>query len=74
MPNYDDNITLVPKTTGSYTEVSKPAVSYTVVSKGVSPASTKIPKPYTEPLAILAEDGVEILLESSVIMTVQGAL
>ena len=64
MPTYDSNITIVPKGT-------RPAT--TIVAKATRPTTTTVPKPYLEPLAILTEDGVEILMESSIVMTVQGA-
>lgn len=66
--------TITPKTTASYTVTPKTTASYTVVEKATRPTTTKVPKPYTEPLAILTEDGIEILYESGIVMTVQGAL
>lgn len=65
MPTYDSNITKVPKATRPTT---------TITAKATQPATTKLPKPYTEPLAILTEDSVEILYENEIVMTVQGAL
>jgi hypothetical protein len=64
MPTYDSN----------YTLETKPTASYTITAKGTRPTTTKVEKPYTEPLAILTEDSVEILCENSIVMTVQGTL
>ena len=75
MPTYDSNIMKVPKPSApSYTVNPKPTASYTIVAKGTRPATTKVPKPYLEPLAILTEDSVEILMENTIVLTVQGAL
>jgi len=75
MPTYDSNITKVAKPSQpSYTVNAKPSVSYTVVAKAARPTTTKVPKPYLEPLAILTEDSVEILYENEIVMIVQGAL
>ena len=74
MPTYDSNITTVAKPTASYTVSAKPTASYTIVAKGSRPTTTKVPKPYLEPLAILAEDGEELLYENEVVMTVEGTL
>ena len=73
MPTYDANITKVPKPTAATTVVEKPTASYTITPKTTA-SYTVTPKPYTEPLAILTEDGIEILYESGIVMTVQGAL
>jgi hypothetical protein len=56
-----------------YTKVAKPTASYTTVAKPVA-SYTKVAKPCLEPLAILTEDGVEILCEDGRIMVVEGAL
>lgn len=73
MPTYDANITKVPKPTAATTVVEKPTASYTITPKTTA-SYTVTPKPYTEPLAILTEDSVEILYESEIVMVVQGAL
>jgi len=66
MPVYDDSITKVVKATSP---------TQTIVPKGTMPTTTLVPKPYpTEVLALLTEDGVEILIESGEVLTVQGAL
>jgi len=61
MPIYED-ITVVPRGTGTYTNVEKPTASY-----------TNVEKPYIESLAILMENGIKITCENSVVMEVQGA-
>lgn len=65
MTTYDSNITKVPKGTRPTT---------TITAKGTRPTTTKVPKPYLEPLAILTEDSIEILMENEIVMTVEGAL
>ncbi len=60
---------------GNYTYVSKPSTpTYDYVAKEDTIDRSDVPKPYTEPLAILTEDGIEILYESEIVMTVQGTL
>lgn len=65
MPTYGDN----------WDYVAKPTTpTFSVVEKESTMSREDVPKPYTEPLAILTEDGVEILYESEIVMTVQGEL
>ena len=65
MPTYGDN----------YTYVEKPSTpTFDVVNKESTIDRDDVPKPYTEPLAILTEDSVEILYESEIVMTVQGTI
>lgn len=65
MPVYDSLITLTPKAT-SPTE--------TVVPKGTMPYTQKVPKPYPiDVLALLAENGRELLAQNNQVLTVQGA-
>lgn len=80
-PSYSVNakptasISVVAKpSTPSYTINVKPTASYTITGKATRPTTTKVPKPYLEPLAILTEDGIEILYESGIVMTVEGEL
>ena len=69
---YDDLYTLVAKPTASYTVTAKPTASYTVVAKGTRPATTIVPDPCLELLAILTEDSIEILHEDSRVMVREG--
>ena len=47
----------------------------TIVEKGTSPTITEVPKPYgIGLLAILAQDGAEILCENGVALEVQGTI
>jgi len=71
MPIYED-ITVVPRGTGTYTNVEKPTASYTNVEKPTA-SYTNVEKPYIESLAILMENGIKITCENSVVMEVQGA-
>lgn len=66
--------TINAKPTASYSINAKPTASYTITGKATRPTTTRVPKPYTEPLAITTEDGVDILYESGITMIVQGAL
>ncbi len=70
----DDQYTKVAKPAiPSYIVKAKPTASYTVVEKTTS-SYTVVPQPCLELLAILTENGIEILHEDSRVMITEGVL
>lgn len=68
----DDSYTFTAKPTASYDIDEKATASYSIDEKAT--ASYEVdPTPCTELLAILTEDSIEILYETEVPMTVEGA-
>jgi len=70
-PTATPAITAKPTATPTITE--KPTATPSITEKPTATITTTA-KPYTEPLALLAEDGEDLLMENGVTLEVEGTI